>query len=133
MGVLNPAPGFVERPDHQVAVVPVHDRVVLKLGRETVADTKNALTVYESNYPPRYYFPKADIRMNLLEPTEWETHCPFKGDARYWTVNAGGHVIENGAWAYDEPFDETAALTGFISFYAEKMCLEVNGKKAEPA
>lgn len=103
--------------------------MILRFGDEVIADTKDALVVVEGGYPPRYYIPKVDVRMDLLEASDHETFCPFKGDARYWTVRAGGQMLKNGAWAYDYPFDETAGLAGFISFYTEKMNLVVDSEK----
>lgn len=125
MGKPNPAPGFVNHPSHKVSLSTERKHVVLGFGGEIIADSRNALVVAEGEYPPRYYIPKADIRMDLLEPTDNETHCPFKGDARYWTIKAGEHVLENGAWAYEDPFDETSGLAGLVSFYTENMTLEI--------
>lgn len=130
MANSNPAPGFQKNPDHSVVLRTDGATVVLRLGDDIVADTGNALTVTESGYPPRYYIPAGDVRMDLLEATDHRTYCPYKGDARYWTVRTPGHVLENGAWAYDDPYDETAGLKGHISFYAEKMDVRINGKQA---
>lgn len=123
----NPAPGFISHPDHTVSLRAEKQSVVVYFAGEKIAESKNALVVIEGGYQPRYYIPKTDVRMDLLEPTNHETYCPFKGNARYWTVRAGGEMLENGAWAYDYPFDETADLAGHISFYTEHMTLKVSG------
>lgn len=130
MEYLNPAPGFKKHSHHSVELRSERTPLVLRFGGEVIADTKCALVVVEGGYPPRYYIPKVDVRMDLLEATDLETHCPFKGDARYWTIRAGGQVLKNGAWAYDYPFDETAGLAGFIGFYTEEMDLVVDSEKA---
>lgn len=131
MAIAKPAPGFEKNPDHPLSVRPQRIHVVVRLGDEIVADAKNVLVVEEGDYPPRYYITTSDVRMDLLEPTDHQTYCPYKGDARYWTVRTAGHVLENGAWAYDDPYDETAGLAGHISFYTEKMDIHISGAKAD--
>ena len=130
MTQANPAPGFATHPGYTVVLEPAGKRVTIRFGGETIADSTNAIALYEASYPPRYYIPKADIRMDLLAAVDHQTYCPFKGDARYWTLRAGGEVLENAAWAYDFPFDEAAGLLGHIGFYAEKMSLEIDGETA---
>ena len=61
--------------------------------------------VHESNLLPVLYVPDADVDMGLLEPTDHSTHCPFKGDASYWSVRVGDRVAENAVWAYHDPID----------------------------
>jgi uncharacterized protein (DUF427 family) len=83
---------------------------------ETLAESDNALVLLEVGYPPRIYFPQADVRMELLSRTDTKTHCPFKGDAAYWTLMAGGETLENAAWAYLDPLPEIAIIAGHLSF-----------------
>ena len=83
---------------------------------ETVAESDNALVLLEKGYQPRIYFPQADVRMDLLSRTDKKTHCPFKGDAAYWTLTAAGETLENAAWAYLEPLDEITIIAGHLSF-----------------
>ena len=59
--------------------------------------------------------------MDLLEPTAHRTHCPFKGDACYWSLEVGERRSENSVWAYEEPVAEAAELAGYVSFYRERM------------
>jgi len=65
-----PAPGFIDSPSHRVDVEPSPKRVRMKLGGETIADSTNALLMLETNHKPIYYFPRADIRMNLMVRTD---------------------------------------------------------------
>jgi uncharacterized protein (DUF427 family) len=83
---------------------------------EAVADSKRAMLLHESGRPPVYYFPIEDVRTDLLEKTEYETICPYKGTARYWTVAAGGRREPNAAWSYREPPFGAPDLSGFVAF-----------------
>ena len=126
-GSANPAPGFAKHPDHVLAITQLMPprRVIVSLNGETIADTLCALEVSESKYPARYYVPKADVAMGKLSGTEKSTYCPFKGTARYWTVSAGSAEIENGAWAYDDPYDECTDLKDHICFFGEQMDIRI--------
>jgi uncharacterized protein (DUF427 family) len=73
--------------------------------------------LFETGYLPIWYFPRSDVRFDLLEATEHTTHCPFKGDARYWTIRAGGKVAENKVWGYPETLPETPPITDRVAFY----------------
>lgn len=115
-----PAPGFVKHPGHEVRLE--HDRrVAVRFGGRVIAESDRAIALRESDYPVRYYIPRGDVADDVLTATEHESYCPFKGRARYWTVAVDGKSAENAAWAYDEPYDECAALAGHIAFYDEKM------------
>lgn len=113
----NPAPGYARRPEHVVAISPAGRRVTVRLGGEVIAESDRALLVEETGHDPVHYLPMSDIRANLFRPTATRTHCPFKGDASYWSVTAGGKDARDAAWSYDLPFDEAAALQGHIAFY----------------
>ncbi len=86
-------------------------------GGETVAESDHALVLAETGYPPRIYFPPGSVRMDLLTPSAHTSRCPWKGDAAYWTLSAGGKTLENAAWAYPEPLAELAAIENYVSFY----------------
>jgi uncharacterized protein (DUF427 family) len=86
---------------------------------ETVAESDDALVLAETGCPPRVYFPPESVRMDLLTPTAHTSHCPWKGDAAYWTLTVGDARRENGAWAYPEPLAELAAIAGYLSFYED--------------
>jgi uncharacterized protein (DUF427 family)/class 3 adenylate cyclase len=107
--------------DYRTVIEPSRRRVTVVLGGVTVADTDRALVVYETRLPPVYYLPIDDVRMDLMEPTDYRTHCPFKGDASYWTLRVGDRIAENVLWAYEEPLPEFEALTGHVAFYRNRM------------
>jgi uncharacterized protein (DUF427 family) len=96
-------------------------RVRVVFGGETVADSRRAKLLHEAGLLPVYYFPIEDVRMELLEESDHTTHCPFKGDALYWSVRAGDRVAENAVWGYPEPIDYAPPIAGYLAFYWRKM------------
>ena len=96
-------------------------RVRVMFGGETIADSRSAKLLHERDHLPLYYFPEEDVRMDLLEKTTHTTHCPFKGDASYWSVKVGESIAENSAWSYPEPIENCPPISGFISFYWNAM------------
>ena len=93
-----------------------------------VADTRKPLLLFETDLPVRYYIPKTDVRMDLLEPTELTTDCPYKGTANYYSVKVDGRVHENLVWWYQHPVHESAHIAGYVSFYNEKVDIHVDGE-----
>ncbi len=114
----NPSPGFKKRPDYRIAVSPAGKRVRVMFKGEVIADTREALTMKEGDYPVVYYFPRKDVRMERLERSTHATHCPFKGDASYFSVKAGPR---NAVWSYEQPFDEMAAIREYLAFYPDQV------------
>ena len=96
-------------------------RVRAELGGETVVDSRNAKLLHEHGLLPILYFPQDEVRMDLLEPTDHTTHCPWKGDAAYWSVRVGDRVAENAVWGYPRPTPDAPALNGYIAFYWHAM------------
>lgn len=113
--------GFKTNPDYRITFERSPRRVRVRFGGEIVADSTNAHLLFETRHLPVYYFPQADIRMELLAPTAHATYCPYKGDASYWTVRAGDKSAENAAWSYRDPFAEVAAIKDFVAFYWDRM------------
>ena len=119
---MNPAPGFKKYPQHKVAVQPSERRVQVKYQGELIADTRRAVEMHETHVgkvvaPVVYYLPREDVRMERLARSSHQTHCPFKGDAAYYSVKEGP---ENAVWSYEAPYDETAAIRGLLAFYPDK-------------
>lgn len=117
----NKSPGFQRKPDYPLEIVPAGKSVRVALGGEVVAETNEAFVMTESDYGPVYYIPRADVRFDLMEKTDHSSHCPFKGDASYWTIKAGGQTAENAVWSYETPFDEVAVIRETMSFYTSKV------------
>ena len=117
----NPAPGFVKKPDHIVDLKPESRRVRVTLGGTVIADSTHALRVEETDHGPVHYVPANDVREDLLTPTAHHTYCPFKGEASYWTIDAGGKHSENAVWAYRTPYDEMQGMAGYYAFYSSRV------------
>jgi uncharacterized protein (DUF427 family) len=117
-GVFN---GKFEGPKHLIYFEDFPRRIRAVLGGETVIDTVRGKLLYESSLPPVLYVPLEDVRQDLLAPTGHTTHCPFKGDAAYWTVNAGGKTAENALWGYPEPIASAPWLEGHVAAYWDRM------------
>jgi uncharacterized protein (DUF427 family) len=119
----NPADSNFEiiGPAHRIAFEPHRRRIRAELGGHTVLDTTRGHLLHETAILPVLYAPLDDFDPALLEPTEHTTHCPFKGDASYWTVRAGGRVAENALWAYKDPQPQAHWLAGFGALYFERM------------
>jgi uncharacterized protein (DUF427 family) len=96
-------------------------RVRVVFGGETVADSRRAKLLHEAGLLPVYYFPIEDVRMELLKESDHTTHCPFKGDASYWSVRVGDRVAENAVWSYPEPIDSAPPIAGYLAFYWRMM------------
>ena len=115
-----PAGAFNFEPPRRRGVIYFEDsprRVRGVLGGQTVIDSTRAKLLHESGHLPVYYFPQEDLRGDLLEPTDHTTHCPFKGDAAYWTLRAGDRVAENAVWGYDRPLPDAPPLAGYRALY----------------
>lgn len=111
----------IEGPAHRLLLDAFPRRVRATLGGETVLDTQRGQLLHETGILPQLYVPAGDVRQDLLEPTDHHTHCPFKGDASYWSVRAGDRVAEDAAWGYPEPLEPAAWLRGQVAFYWDAM------------
>ncbi|CAM5744330.1 hypothetical protein SALBM311S_01341 [Streptomyces alboniger] len=86
------------------------------------------MLLYETGLPTRYYIPREDVRLDLFEPTDHSTGCPYKGTARYWTWNGPGDVPRNIVWSYPDPLPPVAAVQGLLAFYNEAVDITVDGE-----
>ena len=117
----NPAPGFARKPDHVVAFRPAGKRVTVRLGGEVIAESDRAVLCEGTGHGAVYYIPMADTRANLFRPTAPRSYCPFKGEASYWSLTAGGRTAENAVWSYETPYDECLGLRSMVAFYEDRM------------
>jgi len=92
-------------------------RIRATLAGETVVDSRNTKLLHEHGHVPVYYFPEADVRMDLLERSDHATRCPYKGDASHWSIHVGDRVAENAVWSYPDPLDEAPPLAGYFAIY----------------
>jgi uncharacterized protein (DUF427 family) len=112
---------YHKHPDHKVDLMAHSERVQLAAGGEPLADSSRCIQVLESKCAPVLYFPRDDVRMERLEKTEHQTHCPFKGDASYYSIRTRDGLLENSVWSYEDPFDEVAGLKDHLAFYADRV------------
>jgi uncharacterized protein (DUF427 family) len=102
------------------------------LDGEVLAETTRALRVLETSHPPVYYLPREDVRMDLLEETERRSSCEWKGEARYFTVRAGGRALRDAAWSYPRPAERFGPLAGHLAFYLDPLEGWVGEERARP-
>jgi uncharacterized protein (DUF427 family) len=120
---MGSGPGWKKYPNHRITTKPAGVRVQVRFGGEVIADTKDAVALEESMSgstvaPVVYYLPRKDVKMDRLVRTSHRTHCPFKGDASYWSLKDGP---ENAVWSYEQPYDEMTAIRGLLAFYPDKV------------
>jgi uncharacterized protein (DUF427 family) len=108
-------------PDHPIDIAPTQSRVVVRLAGRVIADTRDALTLREASYPPVQYIPRKDIDMSLFERTAHESYCPYKGEAAYYSVPAGGERAINAAWTYEAPYEAVAEISEHLAFYPDRV------------
>jgi uncharacterized protein (DUF427 family) len=106
---------------HPISVTPTGQRVCVSFNGVVIADSMRALTLQESTYRPVIYIPRADARMDLMRRTEHGTHCPYKGDASYYSVHVGNRVSDNAVWSYEAPYPAMAAIAGHLAFYPDRV------------
>ena len=112
--------GWDSAPAHRLFFEPYPRRVRALLGDRVVLDSVRGRLLHESNHLPRLYVPLEDLDASLLERTGTTTHCPFKGDASYFTLTAGERTARDAVWTYEEPVADAAWLEGFACLYWEK-------------
>lgn len=111
-------------PDHPITVTPGDAHVVVRAGGRTIADTCRALALKEARYPLVYYIPREDVAMELLEPSDHASYCPYKGEASYYSVRGG---TEDAVWSYEAPYAAVAQIRGQLAFYPDRVdAIEVN-------
>jgi len=113
-------------PNHPITISPSRNRVRVRFGGELIADTSDALDLKESTYPVVHYIPRSAVEMNRLVKTDHSTHCPYKGDASYFSILANdGTRIENAVWSYETPFPAMKEIAGYLAFYPNKVEISV--------
>jgi uncharacterized protein (DUF427 family) len=113
----------VKIPDetHPITVTPTGTRVTVRLGGVTVAESDQALSLAEADYPVAQYIPLADVDQKLLTRTETQTYCPFKGDASYYSVTTPDGATETDViWTYEQPYDAVKEIAGHVAFYPNR-------------
>jgi uncharacterized protein (DUF427 family) len=104
-------------PDHPITLNKNPKRVRARAFGHVIADTADAITLKEADYPAVQYFPRGDVEMGFFGKTDKHTGCPYKGEASYFTTKIEGHLLENVAWSYEDPYPAMELIRGCIAFY----------------
>ncbi len=118
-------------PQHRVDVIASTRRVVVRFEGEALAASDRPHLLFETTLPVRYYLPPQDVNLDLLEPSDLVTRCPYKGVARFWSLGDGGRPGRNVAWSYPDPIPENPKIKDLIAFYNERVDIEVDGELLE--
>ena len=119
--------GHARDPYSRIDVRDTSRHVKVSIDGETVAESRRTKVLFEAGLPPRWYFPREDVRMDLLADSDKQTTCAYKGFASYWSVGDQDDV----AWTYLDPLHDALPVKGLIAFFNERVDLEVDGEKAD--
>jgi uncharacterized protein (DUF427 family) len=108
-------------PTHPISIETNPSRVVVTVAGKVIADTSNALTLREADYPAVAYVPRRDVDMTALTRSKHTTHCPYKGDASYYDIPAGGDRSLNAVWTYETPFEAVGQIKEHLAFYPDRI------------
>jgi uncharacterized protein (DUF427 family) len=107
--------------DHPITIEPNGNRVIVTLGGHVIADTIEALTLCEAAYPPVQYIPRKDVDLAALTRSDTTTYCPYKGEAAYFSIPAGGERSVDAIWTYEAPYDAVAKIKDHLAFYPNRV------------
>lgn len=107
--------------DAGITIAANPNRVIVRVGGEVIADTTRALVMRAPGTPDQQYIPREDVDMARLVRTALVTHCPYKGDASYWSIQSGARTVENAVWSYETPYDDMTPITGYLAFYGDRV------------
>ena len=111
----------VPGPDHPITIERNVRRVIVTVAGKVIADTTEALSLREANYPPVQYIPRHSVDMAALERSEHATYCPFKGDAGYFSVPSGGPRSHIAMWSYEAPYEAVSEIKDHLAFYPDRV------------
>jgi uncharacterized protein (DUF427 family) len=118
---MSKSPGHREHPEHRVRETHVSARVQARVGDKVIADSNDVIQVNEDGHPMRFYFPRSDVKMELLKPSDTTTRCPFKGTARYFNLRVDDEMFDEAVWSYETPYDEHEELKDRVAFHDDKV------------
>ena len=113
---------------HAITITPADIHVEIAVNGEKVAESDRPVLLDETGLPTRYYLPREDVRADVLRPSNQESVCPFKGQASYWSVEAGGEVHDGLVWSYEAPIPGAEGIKGLFCFYNERVDITVDGE-----
>lgn len=108
-------------PYHRIDVLRSSRHVRVEHARAVLADTHRPVLLFETGLPPRFYVPKSDVNLDVLEASETRTQCPYKGEAEHWSARVDGALHEDVAWTYRLPSVEVSKIENLVAFYQERV------------
>ncbi len=108
-------------PDHPIAIASTVKRVRVMFAGAVIADTRRALTLRETTYPPMHYIPRDDVDMTALKRSDHHSYCPYKGDASYFSIEVNGRSAENAVWSYQTPYPAVKEIASHLCFYPNRV------------
>jgi uncharacterized protein (DUF427 family) len=114
-------PAKIPGPDHPIAVAQDPRRIIVTVAGKVIADTTDALTLREADYPAVHYIPRKDVEMSALSRSETHSYCPYKGDASYFSIPEGGPRSVDAIWTYEMPYDAVAGIKDHVAFYPDRV------------
>jgi uncharacterized protein (DUF427 family) len=112
-------------PGHTITITPSTEHVEVVVNGTTLAKSDRPVLLDETGLPTRYYLPREDVRTELLRATSFQTTCPFKGQASYWSLDLDGEVHDGLVWSYETPNEGREAIAGLMCFYPERVEMTV--------
>jgi uncharacterized protein (DUF427 family) len=121
-------PARLRDPYHRIDVHASSRPVVVRAAGTVIARSTRPMMLFETGVPPRAYIPREDVEAGVLHPSEGASRCPYKGDARHWSVAVDGRVLEDAAWTYDQPLADAARVAGLVAFHGDAIEVEVGAR-----
>ena len=118
---MSDKPVLTPGPDHPITIERNPNRVTVSVGGKVIVDTRDALMLREGRYPAVQYVPREDVDMAALERTDHASYCPYKGEASYFSIPAGGDRSVNAVWSYEAPHPAVAAIKDHLAFYPDRV------------
>lgn len=114
---------------HTITITPAGRHIVVSVGGQKLAESDRAMRLDETGLPARYYFPRADVRTDMLRPTSSTTRCPFKGQASYWSAQVGDETLDDLVWSYETPIAAAGKIAGLMCFYSDRVDLTIGDER----
>ncbi len=115
-------------PYKRVDAIASSRHVEVSVGGVTVADSRRPILLFETMLPTRYYLPREDVRMDVLQSSDTKTRCPYKGIASYWSARVGDRLVLDIVWSYPDPIKENPKIKELMCFFNERVDLTVDGE-----
>lgn len=108
-------------PYHRIDTCNSSRHVRISISGEVVAETRRPVLLFETGLPVRFYIPKTDVRLDMLQPTNHQTQCPYKGTASYYSIKNGSDTLKNLVWTYPFPNASVLKIKDMLAFFTEKL------------